>query len=162
VFNLEDLGSRNGTFLNNLPIKAKQLEHGDQIRVGNFYFMFLVDENDNAPFAGASFDDGTLVTNSTIQLFPNAEANEFPTDLNVLIKLGKAINEIKEAEDLQCKILEIILEFIPARRGAILLTDDNLSEPQAVCVSAKVIRKARRCKSAGRFPNRFCASRSRF
>lgn len=136
-FNLEDLGSRNGTFLNNLPIKARRLEHGDQIRIGNFYFMFLVDENDNAPLAGASFDDGTLITNSMIRLFPNDVANGLPNDLNVLIKLGKAINEIKETEDLQCKILEIILEFIPARRGAILLTDDNLSEPQAICVSAK-------------------------
>jgi hypothetical protein len=38
-----------------------------------FLFYVLVDENDNAPFAGASFDDGTLVTNSTIRLFPNAE-----------------------------------------------------------------------------------------
>jgi Nif-specific regulatory protein len=137
TYNLEDLGSHNGTFLNNLPIKTRRLEHGDQIRIGNFYFMFLIDENDDVPFAGAEFDDGALVTNSTIRLFPNAESNELPNDLNVLIKLGKAINEIKETEDLQVKILGIILEFIPARRGAILLTDDDFSAAQAINVSAK-------------------------
>ncbi len=135
-FHLEDLNSHNGTFVNDLPVKTHQLEHGDQIRVGNSYFMILTDEDDTL-LAQAKFDDGTLLTNSMIQLFPNTDAANFPTDLNVLIKLGKAINEIKETETLQCRILEIILEFIPAQRGAILITDDDLSEPQAVCVLAK-------------------------
>lgn len=135
-FRLEDLNSHNGTFVNDLPVKIHRLEQGDQIRVGNFYFMILTDEDD-AVLAQAGFDDGALMTNSMIRIFPNTDVVNFPNDLNVLIKLGKAINEIKEIEVLQRKILEIILEFIPARRGAILLTDDDLSESQAVCVLAK-------------------------
>ncbi len=135
-YRLEDLNSHNGTFVNDLPVKTHRLEHGDQIRVGNSYFMILTDEDD-ALLAQAKFDDGALMTNSMIRIFPNADVANFPSDLNVLIKLGKAINEIKETEALQCKILETILEFIPARRGAILITDDDLNEPQAVCVLAK-------------------------
>ncbi|HLM59449.1 MAG TPA: FHA domain-containing protein, partial [Pyrinomonadaceae bacterium] len=138
-FILEDLGSHNGTFVNDLPVKVHRLEHGDRIRVGNFYFMFLIDENDDAPLSKVQFDHGALVTNSIICLSPNAGA-DFPSDLNILIKLGKAINELKESESLQRRILEIILEFIPARRGAILLMDrgldEDLNEPQAVCVFA--------------------------
>ncbi|MGI8789257.1 MAG: sigma 54-interacting transcriptional regulator, partial [Pyrinomonadaceae bacterium] len=112
--------------------------HGDRIRLGNACFMFLADKNSDAPFAEARFDDGTLVTNSAIRIFPNEAARQdFPDDLSVLIKLGKAINQIKESEDLQRKVLEIILGFIPAQRGAILITDDDLSESQAVCVMAK-------------------------
>ena len=133
-FRLKDLDSHNGTFVNDLPVNARRLEHGDQIRLGNAYFMFLIDENDDAPFAEARFDDGTLVTNSMIRLSPYKDVADFPTDLNVLIKLGKALNEIKETEALQRKILTIILEFIPARRGAILITDEDLSEPRTVCV----------------------------
>ncbi len=135
-FRLEDLDSHNGTFVNDLPVKTYQLEHGDQIRLGNSYFMILTDEDDAVPVQ-AKFDDGTLITNSMIRIYPNTDAANFPGDLNVLIKLGKAIKEIKETEALQCKILEIILEFIPAQRGAILITDDELNEPQAVCVLSK-------------------------
>jgi len=137
TFNLEDLSSRNGTFVNEVPVNLHPLKHGDRIRVGNCYFVFLVGESDDAPLLNAQFDDGTLVTNSVIQLFPSGGAGGFPTDLDVLVKLGKAISELKESEDLQRRILEIILEFIPARRGAILLTDEDLNEMQAVCVPAK-------------------------
>jgi Nif-specific regulatory protein len=98
--------------------------------------MFLIDENDDAPFVEAQFDDGTLVTNSTIRLSPEA-AVDFPTDLSVLARLGKLINEVKEFEILQREILKIVLEIVPARGGAIVLGDEDLSEPQTVSVSAK-------------------------
>ena len=133
---LEDLNSHNGTFVNNFPVNTRRLEHGDQIRLGNSYFMILIDEDD-ALLARARLDDGTLITNSMIRISPNTDIANFPNDLNVLVKLGKAINEIKDAKTLQCKILEIILEFIPAQRGAILLTADELSESQVVCILAK-------------------------
>lgn len=137
AFHLEDSDSHNGTFVNDAPVKTHRLRHGDRIRVGDAYFVFLVGENDEMPPVNARFDDGELVTNSVIRLSPNADSGDFPTDLNVLIKLGKAVNELRKAETLQCRLLEIILEFIPARRGAILLTDEDLSEKQAVCVLAK-------------------------
>ncbi len=92
AFFVEDLDSHNGTFVNELPIKRRRLEHGDRIRVGNAYFMFLFYESDDAPIADARFDDGSLVTNSTIRLFPNQTGDDFAPDLSVLIKLGKAIN----------------------------------------------------------------------
>ncbi len=135
-FYLEDLKSHNGTFVNDSPVTARQIVHGDQIRIGNSSFMFLT-EKDDALTAQARFDDGALMTNSTIRIFPNADAVNFPSDLNVLVNLGKALNQTKESEALQRRILEIILEFIPAQRGAILMTDDDLSESQSICVLAK-------------------------
>jgi Nif-specific regulatory protein len=136
-FALEDLGSHNGTFVNDLPVVKRRLEHGDRIRIGNAFFVFLVNETDDAPFTDARFDDGSLQTNSTIRLFANQDAADFPTDLSVLVKLGKTVNESKGTKDLQRRILETILEIIPARRGAILFADEDNEEPQAVCVWAK-------------------------
>lgn len=135
AFVLEDLDSHNGTFVNDLPVKRRQIVHGDRIRVGNAYFMFLMRENNDAPHFDARFDDGSLITNSTIRLFPDAA--DFAPDLNVLIKLGKAINEIKETDELKREFLEIILEFVPAERAAILYTDEDLENAEAICVSAK-------------------------
>ena len=136
AFALEDLDSHNGTFVNDLPVKRRQIVHGDRIRVGNAYFMFLMREIDDVPRFDALFDDGSLITNSTIRLFPDAAA-DFPADLNVLIKLGKAINETKDADALKRKFLELILEFVPAERAAILYADDDLKNAEAVCVAAK-------------------------
>jgi len=136
-FTLEDLNSHNGTFVNDLPVVRRRLEHGDRIRIGNAFFVFLIGEGDAACVADAGFDDGSLVTNSTIRLVANQAAAEFSADLSVLVKLGRAVNESANAEDLQRRILEAILEILPARRGAILFADDEADTPQAVCVSAK-------------------------
>lgn len=135
-FVVEDLDSHNGTFVNELPVKKRRLEHGDRIRAGNALFMFLLSEIDDAKHLDVHFDDGSLVTNSTIRLFPSQLLPDFPTDLNVLMKLGKAINEIKEAGALKRRLLEIILEFVPATRAAILFADDDLENAEVVSISA--------------------------
>ncbi len=137
AFSLEDLESHNGTFVNDAPIKNHRLEHGDRIRVGTADFQFLLEESDDALLIDAQFDDGTLITNSIIRLFPNTAVEDFPTDLTILVKLGKAVKELRETEVLQRRLLEIILEFIPARRGAILVTDETNNEKPPICVLAK-------------------------
>src|SRR6266850_419671 len=38
---LTDLESVNGTFVNGIPVKARVLEHGDQIKVGESVFLFV-------------------------------------------------------------------------------------------------------------------------
>lgn len=43
---LRDLGSRNGTFLNRLPISDGALHEGDLIGIGNYEFAIVPDDND--------------------------------------------------------------------------------------------------------------------
>ena len=38
---IRDLDSRNGTFVNELPVRERVLEDGDQIRIGESVFLFL-------------------------------------------------------------------------------------------------------------------------
>jgi Nif-specific regulatory protein len=68
-------------------------------------------------------------------LFAQIDTAEFSPDLDVLIKIGKAINELKKVELLEERFLEIVLEFVPAQRGAILITDETLTQLQSVCVA---------------------------
>jgi pSer/pThr/pTyr-binding forkhead associated (FHA) protein len=49
---LRDLGSRNGTFVQGLPVRERILRHGDEIRVGRSVLVFLCDAAEPAP-AGA-------------------------------------------------------------------------------------------------------------
>jgi pSer/pThr/pTyr-binding forkhead associated (FHA) protein len=41
VFELLDLGSLNGTYLNNGSVKTAQLKSGDEIQVGKFHLIFI-------------------------------------------------------------------------------------------------------------------------
>jgi pSer/pThr/pTyr-binding forkhead associated (FHA) protein len=41
VFSLQDLGSLNGTYLNNQSISKSALKTGDEIQVGKFHLLFI-------------------------------------------------------------------------------------------------------------------------
>ncbi len=43
-FEVVDLGSTNGTFVNNIPVRRRKLEQGDLLTVGGSAFIFLEEE----------------------------------------------------------------------------------------------------------------------
>ena len=43
---LTDLDSLNGTFVNDLPIRTRLLDHGDRVRIGDSQFLFLTHEGE--------------------------------------------------------------------------------------------------------------------
>ena len=48
VFEITDLDSRHGTFVNQTQVSRKTLEHGDRIRIGSSEFVFLTSPEDDA------------------------------------------------------------------------------------------------------------------
>src|SRR5579872_896015 len=56
-WNLQDLGSKNGTFVNNIPLKARlQLKPGDRITAGHLVIVYSPDAED--PDAGVVVFEG--------------------------------------------------------------------------------------------------------
>ena len=45
VFTLRDLGSLNGTYLNNQTVSESQLSTGDEIQIGKFHLLFISKKN---------------------------------------------------------------------------------------------------------------------
>ena len=45
VFTLRDLGSLNGTYLNNQTVSESQLATGDEIQIGKFHLLFISKRN---------------------------------------------------------------------------------------------------------------------
>ncbi|HXD31230.1 MAG TPA: sigma 54-interacting transcriptional regulator [Pyrinomonadaceae bacterium] len=123
-FWLNDLQSLNGTFVNDVPIKQRALQHGDRIRIGDTQFLFLLHEGDvPARISHIEFDDRQYVSGSTVQVRFDDALYLMARDLTALMKVSTTINAIRGLEDLQKKFLELLFEVVPAERGAILLTD---------------------------------------
>jgi two-component system, NtrC family, response regulator HydG len=142
-FQLHDLDSFNGTFVNGVPVKEQVLEHGDQIAVGDVLLLFLArDEGTEGELESVQINEEDLNARSTIQLqrkdalYLQPEkllhvarpAARLASDLNSLLKISMAINSIRDLQALQKELLESILDVIPAERGAILLVKEHAEE----------------------------------
>src|SRR5437762_4940865 len=57
-FSIMDMNSRNGTFVNAVPIRERELEAGDRIQIGDSPLLFLVGGSDAV--SGVSSDDRTF------------------------------------------------------------------------------------------------------
>lgn len=140
-FKICDLESLNGSFVNGLPVKERVLEHGDRVAVGDSLFLFLLDEGEASTASGpVKLDEGRLVPRSTVQLRredalylkPEEVVAALPQsarlarDFNALLRISKEISSIRGLDTLQRRLLELIFEVVPARRGAILFAGENL------------------------------------
>jgi Nif-specific regulatory protein len=140
-FRLEDLESRNNTFVSGVPVRERLLIHGDEIRVGNSIFIF---QGANREFAagGASLQlDATptpggatvVLRKEDIRYAQPPRSKGLPAtektvrDLNVLLNFSRTLNSVRGVATVQEKVLDAILEIAPADRAAILLTENGLT-----------------------------------
>ena len=132
---IHDLGSRNGTFVNGVPVRERVLNDGDMITIGDAYFRCIM------PTAGergaehpVRFEENDLKDCLTVSLRrednqPQASPGAPPGDrvfgdLCALLNIATHIGSISEADSLEWQLLGMIFDVIPAERGAILLGED--------------------------------------
>ena len=142
-YKIRDLDSRNGTSVNGAAVKEARLRHGDQISVGDSIFLLLLHEDaEESPADRVEYEDS--LTQATAQLSPqdvlylqpDRILKELPANsrvsrnLNALLKISRVVHSIRDLDDLQGQILNLIFEVVPAERGAILL-DGKGDEPFA-------------------------------
>jgi Nif-specific regulatory protein len=131
-FVILDLESLNGTFINDVPVKRRELQDGDRVRIGNSQFLFLMHEGDvNPQSSEVRFDDEQIVSGSTLQVRFNDALYLMARDLSALMKISTTINAIRGVEELQKTLLELLFEVVPAERGVILLADAGPQEAVA-------------------------------
>jgi Nif-specific regulatory protein len=136
-FQVCDLGSRNGTQVNARTVQEQWLKHGDEITTGDSSFLFLLEDEDLAPGpARVEFEESQQTAETTIihpkdvlYLQPDRLLRELPAtskvarDLNALLKISRIVHAIRDLDELQGQLLDLIFEVVPAGRGAILLAD---------------------------------------
>jgi Nif-specific regulatory protein len=125
-FVILDLESLNGTFINDVPVKRRTLQHGDRVRIGDSQFLFLMHDGDvTSKSSEVQFHDEHVASGSTLQVRFNDALYLMARDLSALMKVSTTINAIRGVEELQRTLLELLFEVVPADRGAILLTSNS-------------------------------------
>ena len=136
-FQIKDLDSRNGTLVNGVAVKEHWLRHGDEIATGDSVFLFLLEEDERTnPRSRVEFDESQPTAETKIihprevvYLQPDRLLRELPAtsqiarNLSALLKISRVVHAIRDLEDLQAQLLDLIFEVIPAGRGAILLSE---------------------------------------
>jgi transcriptional regulator with GAF, ATPase, and Fis domain len=135
-FRVRDLESRHGTFVNGLPVHERDLASGDRIAIGNSLFLFILGANASEPSSGRDtvlWDEGVYAARTTVHapssnfLDPKPEAtvaDERTTrDLRALLRIGNALHALRSTEELARRLLELIVETLPAERATLLLLD---------------------------------------
>jgi transcriptional regulator with GAF, ATPase, and Fis domain len=146
-FKIKDLGSQNGTYVNAVSAMERSLDDGDQIRIGESQFVFLI-EGAVPRVLATTVDlcESVLATGSSISLHtadalylqtrqPEKEMLPETTraqDLSVLFRISMAISSIRRLEALARNLLELVFEAVPAERGAILLVEENSDQFSSV------------------------------
>ena len=137
---VRDLGSRNGTRVNSIPVSDQQLQHGDEISVGFSLFVFLqgaqFEENRSNP---VEIENTSTITGMAFLLredemeFPLSQGGEalpgttapvrVRSDLNALLKFATGIGSIRDRDSLLWQLLGFTFDVIPAERGSVLMVD---------------------------------------
>jgi Nif-specific regulatory protein len=152
-YRIIDLDSFNGTYVNGVPVMEQVIAHGDQIAIGDVILLFLQQdaEEELTPDSIALLDENFL-THSTVllqrqdafYLHPEKVLEALPPtariarDLNALLKISTNLTSIPDSKSFQERLLELILEVVPAERGAILLAAEGRAEFSSVVCWGKL------------------------
>jgi transcriptional regulator with PAS, ATPase and Fis domain len=142
---LRDLQSLNGTFVNGVPIKERVLQDGDQVQIGQSV-LFLSMSGGETMAAAEDVQAQPATGSTTIEI---AREDTFSVRLDelagevaqnprlaahavTLLKLTTALMAIQDPAKLQQRLLQLIVEIVPANRAALLLVRQGLDlEPVA-------------------------------
>ncbi|MGC2323797.1 MAG: sigma 54-interacting transcriptional regulator [Terriglobales bacterium] len=138
---LEDLDSRNSTFVNGVPVKERVLVHGDQVRVGSSVFVFHGSPDEALPGSGSlRLDNSATPSGPTVILrkenavYLQLSQAGLPSsartvrDLNALLNFSRTLSSVQDLATLQQKVLDAIFEAAPADRAAVLLLEAGAEE----------------------------------
>jgi phosphoserine phosphatase RsbU/P len=142
---VQDLGSKNGTFVNNIPLKARLiLKPGDRITAGHLVIVYCPDskmaEQNVVVFEGeesSSPATSTVVTSLEGALSNQTQAVErgggpkSSAPMQALIRAGQELAEARPLEELFPVILDLAIQAVNAQRGVLLLLEGEELVPRA-------------------------------
>ncbi len=143
---VQDMGSRNGVFVNRLRVNEGALDDGATVRVGPFELVYeeraaqqvVLDDNRYYPLAA----DGRAVR--------SGELPHSPTDLDAFFQVTRRLSRIAAPQELFEAVIEEVLKLVPGQRAVLLLCKGPELVPMVVhplgqgdlALSSSITRKA--------------------
>jgi serine phosphatase RsbU (regulator of sigma subunit) len=132
---IQDLGSKNGTFVNNIPLKARLiLRPGDRITAGHLVIVYAPEEASSPAgvvvFEGESTSPttSTVVTslegalsNQTMAIERGGPKGSAP--LQALLKFGEELSAYPSLADLFPVTLNLAVQAVNAQRGVLMILE---------------------------------------
>ncbi len=151
-FVLTDRNSSNGTFVNGVPVRMRELIHGDQIQIGRTVLLFADTQIDQPPPSNDLITilqqhDPSDRSSIVSQVSPNADEDlsviRLPdgagaTNFGVLYRIAEeAVRPSVPIGPLLQRILDLTISAVGADRGCILLIDPDTKAWQLQAVSRR-------------------------
>lgn len=163
-FKLVDLGSSNGTFVNEQRIDQHVLQSGDRVQVGRTLMIFTGNEDrssadmaaevaiiDRGPASDASRIVSSISREQGSHIFTDADLSASPwlararSNLQIMYRTALAVSHTLDIDQLLQRIMELIFEWVEADRGCVMLVDWESGE-----AVPKVFRSRRETRSSER------------
>jgi Nif-specific regulatory protein len=139
-YRIRDLASRNGTYVNGMPVKERTLHNGDQIQVGYCAMLFVARHETGSSFGRLAEDlvqdrktvvlrkeEAVYLATDTLHDIP-PRPTKVCRDLTTLLRISGRINSLRDRQELQRELMDSIFKVIPAQCGAILLVENGTEE----------------------------------
>jgi signal transduction histidine kinase len=148
-YNLMDLGSHNGTYVNGRKVTSTRLEDRDQVQIGQHTLTYYLQENEPAVpvrdmTVSLEVDYDQIVSQITRQTRTSetlkgdssllSQLQKEQHTLRLLFDLGNAISTLNTVEAVSEKAVEILVQTTRAERAAIFMVEgeDNRLTPVVV------------------------------
>src|SRR5580765_3903012 len=140
---VQDLGSKNGTFVNNIPLKARLiLKPGDRVTAGHLVIVYSPDAAD--PNAGVVVFEGETsspTTSTVVTSLEGALSNQTmaierggpkaSAPMQALIRAGQELSDNRPLNDLFPVILDLAIQAVNAQRGVLMILEGDTLVPRA-------------------------------
>jgi signal transduction histidine kinase len=145
TYAVRDLGSSNGTFVNNRLVTEQELRSGDQVQVGRSLLLYTGFHEDPSEDLSGKVDivpraevegDGSRIVATMAQtgggsewLMPDAKGSSNPwlararSNLQIMYRTALAVSHTMDIDQLLARIMDMIFDWVEADRGCVMLKD---------------------------------------
>jgi signal transduction histidine kinase/pSer/pThr/pTyr-binding forkhead associated (FHA) protein len=159
-FEIVDLQSSNGTWVNGKRVERHTLRTGDRVQIGRTLLLFTGASDDNVPSVAEQVNivrsRGDSNSRIVTSLSPEESQRMLEFDasssspwlararsnLQVMYRTALAVSHTLDIDELLDRIMELIFEWVEADRGCIMLVDRDTEELKPA------VRKDRKARSA--------------
>ncbi len=158
---LNDLGSMNGTFVNNLQIQEHQLKDQDRVAIGMYELMYETTRAGSLHIeagSGAVTDVNGLLGAEDISTALRLSPPTVPTApvpiedrvkalekennlLKLLLAVGKTLSSVLIPDEIMRRVMELVFQMDNVERGFVMLLDDKKAFRPAVLLYKDEARK---------------------